>query len=160
MTLPVFESTLQKTHIWLNDLMDELGTQDKHQAYLALRAVLHALRDHLSVEESAQLSAQLPMLVRGFYYEGWVPAHTPINERDKESFLNHIYLAFKTDALVEPNIRPEKVVRAVLRVLAKHVSEGELSDIKSLLPRQLRSLWPAPKKPSRGDRHDTNARKT
>ncbi len=121
--------------------------------------MLHALRDHLSVEESAQLSAQLPMLVRGFYYEGWVPAHTPIKERDKESFLNHISIAFKTDDLFEPNIRPEKVVQAVLKVMRKHVSQGEISDIKSMLPRKLRSLWPVPKKHRRGDRYDTNARK-
>jgi uncharacterized protein (DUF2267 family) len=37
MTLPVFESTVQKTHPRLNDVMAELGTRDKHQAYLALR---------------------------------------------------------------------------------------------------------------------------
>ncbi len=159
MTLPVFESTLQKTHIWLNDIIAELGTQDKHQAYLALRTVLHAVRDHLTVEEVAQLGAQLPMLVRGFYYEGWVPAHTPIKERDRESFLNHIYLAFKTDAFFEPNVRPEKVVQAVLRVMAKHVSQGEISDIKSLLPRKLRSLWPAPTKLAKGGHYGRGTRK-
>ncbi len=160
MTLPVFESTLQKTHLWLNDIMAELGTQDKHQAYLALRTVLHTLRDHLTPEEAVQLAAELPMLVRGFYYEGWVPARTPVKERDKESFLNQVYLAFKTNAMFEPNVRPEKVVRAVLRVMTRHISEGELSDIKNLLPRQLRSLWPTPTTAAKGDHYGRNARKT
>jgi uncharacterized protein (DUF2267 family) len=68
----VFEGTLQKTQVWLNDLMFELDWEDRPQkAYLALRTVLHALRDRLTVEEAVQLGAQLPMLVRGFYFEGW-----------------------------------------------------------------------------------------
>lgn len=46
--------------------MEELDWQDRHAAYLALRATLHALRDRLTVEEVAELGAQLPMLIRGF----------------------------------------------------------------------------------------------
>lgn len=71
--MEIFGNTLQKTHLWLDDLMAELGWQDRHKAYLALRAVLHTLRDRLTVEEAAHLGAQLPMLIRGFYYEGWDP---------------------------------------------------------------------------------------
>lgn len=142
MTLSVFESTLHKTHLWLNEIMQEIGTRDKHQAYLALRTVLHTLRDHLTPQEAAQLAAELPMLVRGLYYEGWVPARTPLKERDKDSFLNTIYDAFQTDVLFEPTIKPEKIVQAVLRVMSRHVSKGEMEDIKHLLPHQIRSLWP------------------
>src|ERR671934_238634 len=72
-----FDTTLEKTDAWLNELSDELGTANRHQAYEVLRAFLHALRDRLPVESAAKLGAQLPMLVRGFYYEGWNPTHTP-----------------------------------------------------------------------------------
>ena len=42
----LFDSTVQKTQIWLKDLMSQLDWQDRpHKAYLALRTVLHALRD-------------------------------------------------------------------------------------------------------------------
>ena len=68
----VFDGTLQKTNVWLNDIMNELDWQEHpYKAYLALRTVLHTLRDRLTIEEAVQLGAQLPMLVRGFYYEGW-----------------------------------------------------------------------------------------
>ncbi len=59
--LEVFDRTLHKTHTWLKEIMGELGTEDRHRAYMALRAVLHALRDRLTVEEVAQLGAELPM---------------------------------------------------------------------------------------------------
>jgi len=67
-SLAAFDSTLQTTNIWLNDILGQLGWQDHHRAYHALRAVLHALRDRLTVDQAAALAAQLPMLVRGFYY--------------------------------------------------------------------------------------------
>ena len=140
--LAVFDTTLQKTNAWLKEVMDELGSSDRHQAYLALRAVLHALRDRLTVEEVAQLGAQLPMLVRGFYYEGWDPTGKPVKERRKEDFLRHIHNYFKTTRYGEPNVDPEQVARAVFRVLARRVSAGEIEDVVRILPTELRGLWP------------------
>jgi uncharacterized protein (DUF2267 family) len=49
------DATLQKTHIWLNEIMEELHWNDRYKAYAVLRATLHALRDRLSVEEAAHL---------------------------------------------------------------------------------------------------------
>jgi len=63
------------------------GRRSRHDAYVALRATLHALRDRLPVEETAELAAQLPMLVRGVYYEGWDPTGKPVRERSLEGFL-------------------------------------------------------------------------
>ncbi len=140
--LAVFDTTLHKTHAWLKEIMQELGTEDRHKAYLALRAVLHALRDRLTVEEVAQLGAQLPMLIRGLYYEGWDPTGKPLKERHKEEFLRHIYQAFKTTRTGEPDVDPEEVARAVFKVLCRHISEGEIEDILHILPKHLRELWP------------------
>jgi uncharacterized protein (DUF2267 family) len=102
-----FDATLQKTHIWLNEVMNELHWNDKCKAYSALRTTLHVLRDRLSVEEAAHLGAQLPMLIRGFYYEGWIPAGKPSKERHQEEFLAPIREHFRND----PDIDPEQVTR-------------------------------------------------
>jgi uncharacterized protein (DUF2267 family) len=137
--LEVFDSTVHKTNSWLTDLTQVLQwPPDKHKAYLALRATLHALRDRLTVEEAAHLGAQLPMLVRGFYYEGWDPTGKPVKERHKEQFLAPIEQQFKGDDSVDPEV----VARAVFYLLSHRVTQGEIEDVKHVLPEELRSLWP------------------
>jgi uncharacterized protein (DUF2267 family) len=133
-----FDTTIQKTNIWLNDLMRELNWDDRHKAYAVLRQVLHALRDRLTLEEAVHLGAQLPMLIRGFYYESWTPAGNPGRERRKDEFLAPIREHFKND----PHVDPEHVVRAVFRVLARRVTEGEIRDVKGMLPQEIAELWP------------------
>jgi uncharacterized protein (DUF2267 family) len=135
--LEVFDTTLQKTNSWLNDLMNVLGIPDKHMAYLAMRTTLQALRDRLTVEEVAQLGAQLPMLIRGFYYEGWDPTAKPLRVRQKEQFLARIEQQFRGDDRIDP----EGMARAVFTLLAQRVTEGEIEDLKHLLPAGIRDLW-------------------
>jgi uncharacterized protein (DUF2267 family) len=118
--------------------MRVLGWQDRHKAYMALKATLHALRDRLTVEEVAQFGAQLPMLVRGFYYEAWDPTGKPLRARHKEQFLVQIERYFRQDDHVDP----EKVARAVFAVLERRVSEGEIEDVLHVLPAEIRELWP------------------
>lgn len=135
--LEVFDETLHKTNGWLKEVMQEMGVEDRHKAYMGLRLTLHALRDRLSPEEAAQFGAQLPMLVRGFYYEGWRPTGQPHKIRHKVEFLAPIR-AYGWDAC---RLEPEEVVRAVLRVLSRHVSAGEITQIKQQWPQELRDLW-------------------
>jgi len=136
--LDSFDSTVHKTHEWLQDLMLELGWSDRHAAYLALRATLQALRDRLSIEEAVQLGAQLPMLVRGFYYEGWTPGGKPLRIH-KDEFLDLIRGSFRA---TPDRLDPERVARAVFKLLSRRVSAGEIEDVKNSLPKELRELWP------------------
>ena len=131
------ESTVHTTNVWLKELDEEMGWHDRPRAYQALRAVLHALRDRLTVAEAVDLGAQLPMLIRGMYYEGWTPNGKPVKERSREEFLAHIAAVFEN-----PEIYPEGVAWGVFAVLRKHVSAGEIKDIKGILPAEIRSLWP------------------
>jgi uncharacterized protein (DUF2267 family) len=136
--LEVFDRTLQLTHTWLKRVMEELHIEDRQQAYRALRATLHALRDRLTVEEAAHLGAQLPMLVRGFYYDEWNPVGKPLKERSREQFLGHV-----RDTMRDPRIDPERAVRAVFTLLTERIAEGEIADVKQMLPGPVRELWPS-----------------
>jgi uncharacterized protein (DUF2267 family) len=137
-TLPVFDSTIHATNTWLNDLINEMGWNDRRRAYHALRAVLHALRDRLTVDQAAALGAQLPMLVRGIYYEGWRPHGKPVKERRKEQFLAHVAAELGNGWTVDPEV----VTRQVFEVIAKHVTVGEVKHVKFSLPTEIRELWP------------------
>lgn len=138
--LSVFDTTLEKTNLWIRDVMAELRWEDRHRAYLALRGVLHALRDRLQADEAVQLGAQLPMLVRGFYYEGWKPSVTPRKERHIGQFLEHIVEDFPRGM----DIDSEQVARGVFAVLARRISEGEIEDVRGMMPEEVRQLWPEP----------------
>jgi len=135
--LDVFDRTLHKTYEWLTDLMEVLAVDDRHRAYLVLRATLHALRDRITVEEVAHFGAQLPMLVRGFYYEGWDPTGKPSKVRTKEQFLTRVASELKND-----DVDPEQAARAVFVLLAERITSGEIEDVKHLLPAEVRELWP------------------
>jgi uncharacterized protein (DUF2267 family) len=141
--LEVFDQTLQKTNIWLKEIMDDVGP-DRQRAYHALRAVLHTLRDRLTVEEAAHLSAQLPLLIRGIYFEGWHPAHKPTKERAKEEFLEKVAARLQG---VEP-MNPETATRSVLEVVQRNVDPAEVEHVKHMLPRSLQALWPDQRPPS------------
>ncbi len=136
--LDVFDTTVQETNSWLQGIVDEMGWGDRQQAYLALRGTLHAVRDHLTVDEAAQLAAQLPLLIRGIYYDGWDPSRVPVRERHREEFLQRVAGAFDRFRPVDP----EQAARAVLRVLAARISAGEADDVRQMLPGAVRDLWP------------------
>ena len=68
--LDVIDRSVEKTHIWLNELSEELATDDGHHSYRVLRAFLHAaaaagrvLARHLSPGEAASV---LPGHLREF----------------------------------------------------------------------------------------------
>jgi uncharacterized protein (DUF2267 family) len=118
--------------------MQALGWDDRHKTYQGLRVTLHTLRDLLTIEETAQLGAQLPLLIRGGYYEGWDPTGKPHKARHKEEFLAPIRHHFARD----PRVDAEHVARTVFTMLAHYVSAGELADIYLMLPKEVKALWP------------------
>jgi uncharacterized protein (DUF2267 family) len=134
--LAVFDETVQKTAEWLKEIAQAFGS-DRHRAYQALRAVLYCLRDRLTINKAAQLGDQLPMLVRGIYYEAWHPAGKPEKIRTRENFLARI-----ATHLSHAPIEPEDAARAVFQVLEKHVASGEVSEVIQVLPQEIRAMWP------------------
>lgn len=141
MTQPeMFARTLQQTNIWLNDICEQMQDRNENAAYASMRAVLHQLRDRLTVEEAAHLSAQLPTLMRGIFYEGYRPAEMPQKIRSAEEFMAGV-----RDRLNgHPDIDPEVATMAVLAVLDRHIGgSGELKDVRGMLPKEIQSLFPA-----------------
>lgn len=132
-----FDTTIEKTNQVLKDIEEAYGwTQDRRQqSYDALRVVLQTLRDRLPVTEAVDLGAQLPILMRGLYYEGWKPSRVPV-KMHREEFFDHIRREYGFD--VEGG--PELLVKRVLHALHRYVTPGEWNDIESTLPKDLAAV--------------------
>ncbi|ADH88512.1 conserved hypothetical protein [Ancylobacter novellus DSM 506] len=137
--LAVLDHAVQQTNLWLKNLGGLLHDDERHHAYSALRAVLHALRDRLPPESVVQLGAQFPLIVRGIYYEGWHLAGKPQRDRDVQSFLDHVARElppnFPRDAL--------GTTKAVFGLLWRELDPGETTKIIDLLPVPLKAWWPS-----------------
>src|SRR4051812_47850600 len=133
--LAVLDRSVEKANIWINDVAEELEG-DRREGYRALRAYLHTLRDRLPAGENAQLAAQLPLLIRGVFWEGWQPNRTPLHYRDPVEFAERV----RREAGLVGDTEAWFAVEAVARVLRRHVSEGEIEDIVHSLPGSLQGL--------------------
>lgn len=102
-----------------------------------LRAVLHHLRDRLTIEEAVDLGAQLPTLVRGIYYEEWQPHKRASRTRLKQKFVHQV-----ADKNFPNAVPSERAIRDVFALLAHHCDLGEISDVIGQLPGELKELWP------------------
>ena len=143
------DRTVQLTHIWINDLDRRLEWNDKARSYRLLKAVLHALRDSLQINEAVDVGAQLPGLLRGSYYEQWRPAKTPVKDRTIEGFVARVSEAFQRDPLPDP----PKAITAVFQLLTSKITQGEIEDVRRCLPREIRGIWVEPDKSSGPVRH-------
>lgn len=135
----VFDKSLQATNTWLNDIMEEHGP-DRQRAWHILGAVLRATRDRLPPDLAAHLSAQLPLLVRGAYYDQFDPSHMPEKFRSRDAFLHHVQ-----DGLGGIRaVNPEEAARSVFAVLSHYLDPGQVRKVRQSLPEDIRVLWPDP----------------
>jgi uncharacterized protein (DUF2267 family) len=134
--LDVFDSTVQQTNLWLKDLMARIPTTDRHYAYRLLRATLHVFRDRIGSENAVHFGAQLPMLIRGFYYEGWQPSKAQTKTRHLNDFLN----AVEEEAGQSLGAGAGAKVKAVFAVIADKIDAHEIDKLRKVLPAELKTL--------------------
>ncbi len=134
--LEVFDKTLETTHVWLKEICDNLGP-DKQVAWKVLSVVLRKLRDRLPIGLAAHLGAQLPILVRGIYYDQFEPSKLPTTCDSREEFVAEV-AEWLSD--IRP-VDPDTAVRSVFKVLSHHVDPGQIAKVREALPRSLRQSW-------------------
>lgn len=128
--VPTLEHAIHQTNLWLNDVGAELDGAGHQEAYRALRATLHALRDRLPVNETAKLAAQLPDLLRGVYYEGWHPSRTPARYHTRDELLERI----AHEGAFHGHTEASYAAQAALAVLRRRISAGQIADVAAVLP--------------------------
>ena len=134
--LEIFDKTLETTHVWLKEIMADLGP-DRQVAWKVLSVVLRKLRDRLPLGLAAHLGAQLPLLIRGVYYDQFEPSHLPVECNTREEFAAEV-AEWLSD--IRP-VDPDEAVRSVFRVLSHHVDPGQIAKVMEALPKSLRQSW-------------------
>lgn len=136
--LEVIDRSVQATHEWINELAERLDSPDKRGALRLLRAVMCALRDTVGHDEAAHFAAQLPIFLRGVFYEGWRPSATPMADRGADSFLTRVAEHYRG---VE-GIPLYRDVEEVFRLFNNRLTAGEIAKLRGALKEDLRRLWP------------------
>lgn len=139
------DKTVYKAIEWLNDIQEELHLQNRDESYDAVRAVFHSLRDRLPVNEAVEFAAQLPVLLRGVYYEGWRPAGKP-HKFDRDEFLGTVDHEINRQQPGMQKQDPVRITTGVFKVIEKRITGGELKDVKDNLPDDILNLWPHPQR--------------
>jgi uncharacterized protein (DUF2267 family) len=134
--LDVFDKTVQSTNIWLDEIMNDLGP-DRQFAWHVLGAVLHCVRDRLPIELAAHLGAQLPLLIRGLYYDQWQVSAEPARWRSLDEFTERLGQSLKDTRRVNRLAAAE----AVFATLSRHLSAGQVDNVRDSLPPDVRALW-------------------
>ncbi|TPK73928.1 DUF2267 domain-containing protein [Mesorhizobium sp. B2-3-14] len=126
----------QQAQQWVKELAKDLCWSEPSACRL-LRSVLHTVRDWLSPAEMADLSSQLPVLVRGIYFEGWKPS-APAHHRTKRDFTVSVRNSFGYDEEIDFDV----AISAVFKLLDRHISHGEIVQVRNSMKKSLRKLWP------------------
>lgn len=131
-TPDAFDTAVQKGNIWLKDIEQAGKLRSRFQAYTALRSVLHALRDCAPAAEAVKFSAQMPLMIKGVFFDGWKISPKPLR-LTREEFEEHLRRGLKEQTGVEP----ATALRAVLAAIQNHISPSVLRTFQLVLPRDV-----------------------
>lgn len=132
--LPIIDRTVHETNRWLNEIMHDAAIDDKSLALQGFRAVMVTLRDTMPVDLATNLGDQLPVLVRGLYYENYVPSKTPHLERTTDAWAASV-------AESGDNIQVDQAMtlsRAVYALLRRELDANIVDKVSDAIPQDLR----------------------
>lgn len=135
--LDAFDKTLQVTNTWLKEIMEDHGP-DRQVAWHVLGAVLRALRDRIPLELAVHLGSQLPLLVRGIYYDQW---HAPGRMDEKPRSLDEFLKPIGEQLTQTRPVDVRDATQAVFRLLSRHVNPGQIEKVRQSLPGEVQAIW-------------------
>ncbi len=138
-----FEKYAQEGNQFLNALARELGhPEEVGRSGILLRAVLHTIRERITISESLHFLSQFPMFLKAVYVDGWKYRDKPLKIDSKEAFLDEIKHHQDQYGEMEFSWKKstEELTGIVLSEINKHVSEGEFEHIMAQMPTEIRKM--------------------
>lgn len=117
-------------------VIEETGQTNRAAVKQGVAAVLGALRDRLTPEESRQAAAQLPRDLKVVWLAGEIPGRKPV-KMHRQGFYERV----KRDAGLKSIKEARFLVIAVFAALKEQLSPGEVEDVQSQLPKDLKEIW-------------------
>ncbi len=139
-----FEKYTGEANTFMSELAQKLGhPEEKGRVYIVLRAVLHSLRDRITISESLDLLAQLPMYLKAIYVDNWKYREKPVRLNTIEEFTKHVEEEQghygETEFPWEKST--EEIIQITLGLLSQYITRGELEDILAQVPDNIKPLF-------------------
>lgn len=138
-----FEQYAPEANQFVKEIAEELGNpENTDHAYRVMRSVLHTVREVLTPEESLHLTAQLPLIIKGIYVDGW-HTHPKGRIRSIPEFLATLRQQNEPSAARDfgNDETAKHHAKCVLNVVKRHVAIGEVQDMIHQFPMGLTELW-------------------
>lgn len=138
MTLMQFlDKSVPEANKWVRDFMAELQINETRLARRLLSSTLHALRDCLSCRDAKKFGAQLPLVMREHFFQGWRPGSDRLRSGSRQEFYRRLRRYCNCHQVP---VEEERAARAFCRVLDRRISRHDIEDVSGMLPDELQDL--------------------
>ncbi len=139
-----FDKYAQDANGFIKHLAEHLGHPGETSTTgRILRAILHTLRDRLTISESLDLLSQLPMFLKAVYVENWKYREKPTGINTIETFTGAVEK--HQDEYGENDFAWSKSTREIIHItlheLSVYISPGESNHIVAQLPEDLKEMF-------------------
>jgi uncharacterized protein (DUF2267 family) len=139
-----FEKYAQEGNSFMKELARNLGHPDEiARTGIVLRAVLHTLRNRITMGESLHLISSFPMFLKAIYVDDWKLNDSPLPISTKREFADEVKKLQNQmgERDFDWEISTEEIIHTVFSSLKKYIPEGEAEDAIAQLPGELKELF-------------------
>ena len=138
----IFNQFAKEGNSFLKEFAKKINMpDDTDKAGRVLSSILHGLREVITLEESLQLISQFPMFLKAVYVNKWT-TRKKVRVKSMTEFIDLIRELDGVTSLndFESEEVAENYINATFMMLRKYVSLGELEDLRTVLPKDLKSI--------------------
>lgn len=128
----------------LDEMAEELGFPgDKDYAFHIVKTLFEVLRKRMSPEDAFEFLETLPFCLKTIFVDHWTIHYNFDSLENHSEFKTAFIEAYGPEAM-EHFVPTDKVIIAVkdcFRVIARHLSEVDKTEVFAALPPAVRPLW-------------------
>lgn len=138
------DTYMNEANAYFKKLAADLGHPDETDRVLRIwRAVMHSLRDRITISESFDLMAQLPVILRGLYAEQWKYSEKPplryetVEEMKQEVKKLQQRYGEKEFSWNEPT---KEIISQSIDSMKGYLTDGQMDHLRDQMPGEVKEL--------------------